>query len=66
VALGYIDAGMNLRLPEEIRQKALQDIPMKRFGKIGEVTDLVVFLCTSEASSYITGQVIHINGGYYM
>jgi len=66
VALGYIEAGMNLRLPEEIRQKVLQEIPMKRFGKIEEVADLVVFLCTHEAGGYITGQIVHINGGYYM
>jgi len=65
VALGYIEAGMNLRLSEEIRQKVLQEIPMKRFGKMEEVTGPVVFLCTDEAT-YITGQIIHINGGYYM
>jgi 3-oxoacyl-[acyl-carrier protein] reductase len=65
IALGYIETGMNTRLPEEIRQKILQEIPMKRFGDVEEVTGSVVFLCTKEAS-YITGQVIHINGGYYM
>lgn len=64
VAFGYIEAGMNLRLPEETRQKVLQEIPMKRFGKIEEVASLIVFLCSDEAA-YITGQVIHINGGYY-
>jgi 3-oxoacyl-[acyl-carrier protein] reductase len=66
VAPGYIETGMNLRLPNEVREKILQVIPAKRFGKIEEVANLVVFLCTNEASSYITGQVIHINGGYYM
>jgi 3-oxoacyl-[acyl-carrier protein] reductase len=65
VALGYIETGMNLRLPEEIRQKILQEIPLKRFGEVEEVAGSVVFLCTREAS-YITGQVIHINGGYYV
>jgi 3-oxoacyl-[acyl-carrier protein] reductase len=64
VAFGYIEAGMSLRLPEETRQKVLQEIPMKRFGKIEEVASLIVFLCSDEAA-YITGQVIHINGGYY-
>jgi NAD(P)-dependent dehydrogenase (short-subunit alcohol dehydrogenase family) len=39
---------------------------MKRFGKIEEVADLVVFLCLHRAGEYITGQTIHINGGYYM
>jgi 3-oxoacyl-(acyl-carrier-protein) reductase len=65
IALGYIETGMNTRLPEELRQSILQEIPMKRFGKVEEVAGSVMFLCTDEAA-YITGQVIHINGGYYM
>jgi 3-oxoacyl-[acyl-carrier protein] reductase len=65
VAFGYIEAGMNLGLSEEIRQKVMQEIPMKRFGKVEEVSGPIVFLCTNEAA-YITGQIIHINGGYYM
>lgn len=65
VAFGYIVAGMNLRLPEEIKQRVLQGIPLKRFGKMEEVTGPIVFLCTEEAA-YITGQIIHINGGYYV
>ena len=65
VAFGYIEAGMNLRLSEEIRERVMQEIPMKRFGKVEEVSGPIVFLCTNEAA-YITGQIIHINGGYYM
>lgn len=65
VAFGYIEAGMNLRLPEEIRNKVMQEIPMRRFGKVEEISGPIVFLCTNEAA-YITGQIIHINGGYYM
>jgi len=65
VAFGYIEMGMNLKLPEEIRQKVLQEIPMRRFGKVEEVSGPIVFLCTDEAA-YITGQIIHINGGYDM
>lgn len=64
VAFGYIEAGMNIRLSEETRQKVLQEIPMKRFAKMQEVAGPIVFLCSDEAA-YITGQVIHINGGYY-
>jgi len=64
IALGYVETGMNLRLPEELRQKILEQIPMKRFGKVEEVAGSVVFLCSEEAA-YITGQVIHLNGGYY-
>jgi 3-oxoacyl-[acyl-carrier protein] reductase len=65
IALGYFDAGMNLRLSEDVRERALQMIPMRRFGRIEEAVGPVVFLCTDEAS-YITGQVFHVNGGYYM
>jgi len=65
VAFGYIEAGMNLRLSEEIRKKVMQEIPMRRFGKVEEVSGPIVFLCTNEAA-YITGQILHINGGYYM
>jgi 3-oxoacyl-[acyl-carrier protein] reductase len=65
VAYGYMNAGMNLRLPEETRQKVLQDIPMKRFGTLEEAVAPVVFLC-SDAASYITGQTLHVNGGFYL
>jgi 3-oxoacyl-[acyl-carrier protein] reductase len=65
VALGYFESGMNLRLPEEIRNNILNQIPMKRFGKPEEAASLVLFLCTEEAG-YITGQIIHVNGGLYM
>jgi len=65
VAYGYMNAGMNLRLPEETRQKVLQNIPMKRFGTLEEAVAPVVFLC-SDAASYITGQTIHVNGGFYL
>jgi len=65
IALGYFDVGMNMRLSEDVRERALQMIPMRRFGRIAEAVGPVVFLCTDEAS-YITGQVFHVNGGYYM
>jgi len=65
IALGYFDAGMNMRLSGDVRERALQMIPMRRFGTIEEAAGSVVFLCSDEAS-YITGQVIHVNGGYYM
>lgn len=64
VALGYINAGMNLRLAEDIREKIRESIPMKRFGTVEEVADTVVFLA-SEGAGYITGEVININGGLY-
>jgi len=65
LSLGYIETGMLLRLPEKVQSKIKIKIPMKRWGKPSEVTSPLVFLCT-EGASYITGQTININGGYYV
>ena len=61
VAPGFITTDMTSGLPEEDLKKM---IPMKRFGKPEEVAELVAFLCSDNAS-YITGEVININGGLY-
>jgi len=61
VSPGFIDTDMLKELPiEEISKK----IPLGRIGKAQEVADVVAFLC-SPGSSYITGQVISVNGGIY-
>lgn len=65
IALGYIGAGMNLRLPEEMREQIRETIPMKRFGTVEEIADTVIFL-SSKGAGYITGQVISVNGGVYI
>lgn len=65
VAPGFIETKMTEVLPEEIRQKMLDAIPMKRFGSPSDVAKVVVFLA-SEASSYMTGQVLTISGGMVM
>ena len=62
---GFIETEMTAVLPEKVRQDFLRSIPMGRSGQPEEVAELVAFLL-SEASNYITGQVIHINGGLYM
>jgi 3-oxoacyl-[acyl-carrier protein] reductase len=63
VAPGFIaSGGMVDQVPEEIRQQILGRIPMGRFGTAEEVAQAVVFLC-SEGASYITGQVLTIDGG---
>ena len=61
VAPGFIQTDMTAALDEKELSKL---IPMGRFGKVQEVADLVSFLA-SEKASYITGEVIHINGGIY-
>ncbi len=65
VAPGYIQTAMTERLPEEIKKAFLELIPMKRFGLPEDVAAAVIFLLSDEAS-YITGQVINVNGGMYM
>lgn len=62
VAPGAIDAGMTSSLPEEYNNKYVNDIPLKRYGKADEVAKAIVFLASNE-SSYITGHVLHIDGG---
>lgn len=61
VAPGFIDTDMTKELPQDELKNL---VPMKRFGKPEEVAALVGFLCSDEAS-YITGEVISINGGLY-
>ncbi len=65
LALGYFSAGLMLTLAPEIQDRILSQIPMGRLGEPEEVTHVVRFLC-DERASYITGQVISINGGLYM
>lgn len=65
VAPGFIETKMTEVLSEEIRNKMLEVIPMKRFGTPADVAKTVVFLA-SDASSYVTGQVITVSGGMVM
>lgn len=63
VAPGFIATEMTARLPEEVRMGILAGIPLNRMGRPEEVAEVVGFLAT--AGSYITGTVIHVNGGLY-
>ena len=65
LSLGYINTGMLLKLTPELQESIRKQIPAGRFGDPEEVAATVVFLC-SEKAGYITGQVLGINGGYYM
>lgn len=63
VAPGFIDTAMTESLPEEIQQQILANISLGRMGEPDEVAEVVAFLATR--GSYITGSVIHVNGGLY-
>lgn len=65
VAPGFIETKMTERLPDEIKQEYLRNIPLERLGKPEEVANVVAFLC-SNLASYITGQVINCDGGLVM
>lgn len=63
VAPGFIATKMTAGLPEEVKAEILGRIPLGRMGRPEEVAEVVGFLATS--GSYITGTVIHVNGGMY-
>ncbi len=65
IAPGFIETEMVAGVPDDVKQKLLAQIPLRRFGKPEEVAKAVVFLC-SEDASYITGQVLNVNGGMYV
>jgi 3-oxoacyl-[acyl-carrier protein] reductase len=65
LALGFIDTDMTAAMPAEKRDAALAMIPLGRLGSVNDVAPVAVFLL-SDASAYITGAVIHVDGGLAM
>jgi 3-oxoacyl-[acyl-carrier protein] reductase len=65
VAPGFIDTDMTRALPEESRNALLAQIPLGRLGSTDEVAAAVAYLA-SPAAGYVTGSVLHVNGGMYM
>ena len=65
VAPGFIDTAMTQALSEQVRTDLAKQIPLGRLGSSEDVANAVRFLA-SPAAAYITGQVIHVNGGMYM
>ena len=65
IAPGYIQTPMTDAVPEKAKEELKRMIPMERLGKPEDVAQAVLFL-VSENSSYITGQVLNVNGGIYM
>jgi 3-oxoacyl-[acyl-carrier protein] reductase len=62
IAPGFIETDMTRGLPEEASRALLERIPLGRFGSVEDVAAAVRFLA-SDAAAYVTGQVIHVNGG---
>lgn len=65
VAPGFIQTAMTDVLPEKVKEEMKKLIPLSSFGLPEDVANAVIFLASKEAD-YITGQVIHVNGGMYM
>jgi 3-oxoacyl-[acyl-carrier protein] reductase len=65
IAPGFIDTDMTAVLPEKIKETMLEQIPLKRLGTPNDIAEAVLFLA-SDASAYITGQLIAVDGGMFM
>ncbi|CAG0886176.1 unnamed protein product [Cyprideis torosa] len=65
VAPGFIATPMTDKVPEKVKAKINDMIPMKRMGKAEEVAELIAFLA-SDRASYVTGSTYNVNGGFYM
>ena len=65
IAPGFITTDMTEVLPERVKDSVMTSIPMKRFGESEEIANVAVFLA-SDLSSYITGEVIKVDGGMAM
>ena len=65
VAPGFIESDMTAVLSPEVKEAAVKQIPLARFGEVKDIADMVAFLA-SEKARYITGQVIQIDGGMAM
>ncbi|MGI0485161.1 acetoacetyl-CoA reductase PhaB [Pantanalinema rosaneae CENA516] len=65
VAPGFIDTEMTRIIPEKVREKITAEIPLRRFGKPEEIAWAVAFLLSPIASSFITGEVLRVNGAHH-
>lgn len=64
VAPGVVMTEMGQSIPEAARQAMLQQIPLGRFAEASEIASAVLFLC-SDLATYVTGQTLHVNGGWW-
>ena len=65
IAPGFIETAMTAALPEDIRKDWIQKIPLRRGGQVEDIANVATFLA-SDMSSYVSGQVIQVDGGMNM
>lgn len=65
IAPGFIDTMMNGQLNEQERKTIQEEIPLQRFGQVTEVANMTSFYLSGQAD-YVTGQIVHLNGGWYI
>ena len=64
VAPGVVDTEMGKSIPEENRKAMVKNVPLGRFAEPKEIADVILFL-SSDLASYVTGQTVHVNGGWW-
>lgn len=64
VAPGVVLTDMGASIPEEVRAEMLKQIPLRCFGEPDDIANAILFLC-SDLARYITGQTLHVNGGWW-
>jgi len=65
VSPGFVETDIIRDIPEDMRKKYLEAIPLGRFGRVEDISSVVCFLASGRAS-YVTGEVVKVNGGIYM
>ena len=65
IAPGFIETAMTAALPEDVRNEWIKSIPLRRGGQVEDIANTAVYLA-SDLSSYVTGQVIQVDGGMNM
>jgi 3-oxoacyl-[acyl-carrier protein] reductase len=65
VAPGFVDTNMTKTMPADVTRGFLEQVPLARMGSVDDIANAVLFLC-SPLASYVTGQTLHVNGGFHM
>ena len=65
ISPGFIQTDITQDIPEEYKQKYMESIPLGRFGETSDISNVISFL-VSDNASYITGEIVRVNGGLYM